>query len=93
MSGMALQPGAREQGVGQLDIAVQKDAVPRHQHVVEDRHGVGLLEARAERMIPFRLVAVVERLAADEAQALGVGRNAEGERVFPSPGRTENGSG
>ena len=57
MPGVALQPGAREQGIGQFDIAVKEDAVPRHQHVVKNRHGVGLLEARAERMIPFRLVA------------------------------------
>jgi len=72
---------------------VQEHAVPRHQHVIENRHGVGLLKAGAERMIPLRLVAGIERLATDETQALGVGRNAEGERVFLLAERTENGSG
>ena len=72
---------------------MQEHAVPRHQDVVEDRKRVRLLELRAERMIPFRLVAVVERLATNEPQARRVSRNAEGERIFFFPGRTENGSG
>ena len=72
--------GARVRLVAALDVAIQEDVLPRHEHVVEDHDRVHLLEARAERMIEVR-AAVVDALAADEAQARRVVRNGEAERV------------
>ena len=81
MAGVVAHARLREQRVAHLHVAVEKDAVPRHQHVVEHADRVGLLEARAERMVPFRLLAAVERLAADEAQAGRGRRNPEREHM------------
>jgi hypothetical protein len=92
MSGMALQRGASEQRVRELDIAVQEDSLPRDQDIIEYGERVRFLEARAQRVVPFRLVADVERLPTDEAQPRRVGiPNASA--YFSSPGRSENGSG
>ncbi len=81
VAGVVADAGLAEHRVAHLHVAVEEDAIPRDQHVVEHADGVGLLEARAERMIPGVLGAVVERLAADEFQALGGAGNAESENV------------
>ena len=81
VAGVVADAGLREHRVAHLDVAVEKHAVPRDQHVVEHADRVGLLEARAERMVPGRLRAVVERLAADELQPLGGAGNAERQHV------------
>ncbi len=71
----------RKERVAYLHVAVEKDALPWDEHVVEHAHRVGLLEAGAERMIPLRLGAVVEGLTADEPQPARSRRNAEGKHV------------
>ena len=40
--------------IEQIDIAKQEDALPRHEHVIEEDDGIHLLEARAERMVEVR---------------------------------------
>ena len=82
MPGMALQPRAREHRVGQSDVAVQEYTLPRNYNIIENGDCVGFLETGAKRMIPFRLVAQVERLPTDKAQAGRIGRDGEGERIF-----------
>ena len=81
MAGVVAHARLREQRVAHLDVAVEEHPLPRDQHVVEHADRVGLLEARAERMVPHALRTAVERLAADEAQARRRARNAEGEHV------------
>src|SRR5262245_51312071 len=81
VTGMVADARLREQRIPPRDVVVEKDALPGNQHVVEHADRVRLLEARAERMIPLRLRAGVERLAADEAQPRRRGGNAESEDV------------
>src|ERR1700736_5876358 len=60
--------GAIVEAVAQRGIAMNEDALPRHQHVVEDRHRIGLVEARRERVIEQRGGVLVDhRRAADES--------------------------
>jgi hypothetical protein len=76
-------PGGGRLGVdpvAELGVAEQEAALERDVHVVEDDDGVHLLEAPAERAVEVRR-AVVERLAADEAEARRVARDRERERV------------
>jgi hypothetical protein len=46
--------GALEQPVAHFRVAVDEDALPRHQHVVEHRQPVALVEPRGERVIHRR---------------------------------------
>jgi hypothetical protein len=60
--------GAVVEPVAQLGVAVDEDALPRHQHVVKDHHCIGLVEARRQRVIHRRGGVLVDhRGAADEA--------------------------
>ena len=67
--------------------AVDEHAVPGHQHVVEDRDAVHLLEAAAERMIEARPRQRRHRLAADEREPRRVARDPEDEPVGVVAGR------
>jgi len=74
--------GAVIEPIAQRGIAMNKDALPRHQHVVEDRHRIGLVEARRERVIHRRGGVLVDhRRPADEAQTRRVDPDAEPEGV------------
>ena len=81
MAGVVAHARLGEQRVAHLDVAVEEHPLPRDQHVVEHADRIGLLEARAERMVPHALRAAVERLAADEAQARRRARDAERQHV------------
>ena len=74
--------GAVVEPVAQLGVAMNEDALPRHQHVIEYDHRVGLVEARREWIIHHRSGVLVDhRRATDEPQPRRVDRNAEAERV------------
>ena len=74
--------GAVVEAVAQCCIAMNEDALPRDQHVVEDRHRIGLVEARREGVIEQRgSVLVDHRRPADEAQTRSVDPDAEPEGV------------
>ena len=70
------------EAVAQLGIAVDEHPLPRHQHVIEDDHRVGLVEARGERIVHRRGGVLVDyRGAADKAQTGCVDLDAEAESV------------
>jgi hypothetical protein len=76
------RPGALEEAVAHLRIAVDEDALPRHQHIVEDREPVALVEPRGERIIHHRgAVLMHHRRPADEAQPFRRDRDREPERI------------
>src|SRR5581483_9635768 len=72
--------------VAELRVPEHEAALVRDEDVVEDHDRVDLLEARAERVVEVA-APVVERLAADEAQAERVARDRDGERVRAVLGR------
>ena len=74
--------GALEQAVAHDGIAMDEDALPRHQHIVEYRQPVALIEPRRQREIHRRGgVLVYDRWAADKAQPLCRYGNCEAERI------------
>ena len=65
--------GAVVEAVAHLGVAVDEDALPRHEHIVEDHHRIRLVEPRRERIVHRRAgVLMHDRRPADEAQPLGV---------------------
>ena len=61
--------GTAIDGVAGRDVTIDEHALPRHQHVIEDRHAVGLVVADRERMIEGRAGARLrDARAADEPQ-------------------------
>ena len=71
---------AREEAVGRIDIAIEEDVFPRHQHLVEDEDRVVLIEARGERIVEGRAVTrgvELIRGARDQRDAGGRHRGAE----------------
>jgi hypothetical protein len=79
VGGMGRVIGAWSEVVEEPHVAEQEDALPRHQHVVEEDDAVHLLEAGAERVVEMGTAEIVA-VAAKEAQALGGAGNGEGER-------------
>ena len=65
-----------------LDIAVDEDPVPRHQHVVEDAEGILLVETRRQRLVERIGSRRRCRIATQEFQAGRVERNGEGHRIL-----------
>ena len=65
--------------VEEIDIAQQKDALPRHQHIVEKDDAIHLLEARAERVVEMR-APQIEALAAQEFEARRAARDRKADR-------------
>ena len=63
------------------NIARDEDALPRHLHLVEIEDRVVLVIAAGKRIVVHRFRRVLIRPAREHAQALGVHRNAKGERV------------
>ena len=53
--GVHRRAGGHGRAVDQVDVTQQEDALPGHQHVVEEDHAVHLLEARAQGMVEVRL--------------------------------------
>ena len=84
--------GAVGQIVAALHIAQQKDALPRHQYIVENHHGVHFLKARAQGMVKGG-AAVVKAFPADKAQARRSARNGKRQGVFIGVGHGLMGTG
>ena len=74
------EAGAREEVVRLLDVAVDEDVLPGHQHLVDDEHRVVLVEPARQRIVErtahHRRGHLVGR-AADELHARRVGRHHE----------------
>ena len=74
------EAGAREEVVGLLDVAVDEDVLPGHQHLVHDEDGVVLVEPARERIVERAAHRGRRHLvggAADELHARRVGRDHE----------------
>src|SRR5215831_12641410 len=78
--------GVRSRGCGvdHADITEQKYPLPWDQHVVEEDHGVHLLEARSEGMLEVRLPDI-KTLATQEFEARGTAGDGETEGVRTVP--------
>ena len=70
--------GARVHGVGQLDIVVDKDPLPRHEDIVENEQSVGLVEIHRKRMVECRTTAVAVRFPANQFHTRGIEGQTEG---------------
>ena len=67
--------------VDQIDVLVHEHLLPRHEHVVEHDRRVDLVEARGERVVEDARGALRVRPARIDAQARGVHRRHERQRV------------
>src|ERR1051326_7902078 len=74
----------RRRIVEELYVAEEENALPRHQHIVEEHDAVHLLEARAERVIEMR-AALIEAVAAEELEPRGAAWNGKRQRVRAVP--------
>jgi len=86
---MQLEPrheaAAREEGVGLLDIAADKDVLPRNEYVFHDEDRVILVEPARKRVIERATEhrgALLVGDAADQFHSLRIGRHQEDQREF-----------
>ncbi len=74
------EAGARKEIIGLLDVAIDEDVLPGHQHLVHDEHGVVLVDPARQRIVEgrthHRRLHFVRR-AADELHARRIGRHHE----------------
>ena len=80
VAGVQVAVGGLLQVVAQLHVAQQEHVFPRHEYVVEEGHGIQLLEAGAQRVVEVGLP-VVEALAALVAQSRRIVGDGESEGV------------
>ena len=76
-----MRSGPVELAVGDVQVAVREDVLPRHEHVGEDDERIGLVEAGAERVVETARVALGVGAPRVDAQARCVRRDDEGDGV------------
>ena len=79
------EAAAREEGVGLLDVAADKDVLPRDEYVVHDEDRVILIEPARQRVIkraPDYRSALFIGDTADQFHSLRIGRHQKDQREF-----------
>ncbi len=80
------EAASREEAVGLVEIAIDKDVLPGNEHIVHDEDRVVLVEAARQRVIERTAEhggALLVRHAADKFDARRIGRDDEREGEIP----------